>query len=165
MVAPVLKHAATLRKQKHCIDTIAADITPIEATRCVTSNNCLRRARTARAAKEFAKVMASDSPTPSDRDPVDPQEARRRVFPCPYWPGEPSMGLPPPTRAPAATCPAQAQAQHATSRHASNTGMKAVRAISSSDEDFLSPALRFCAFAPVTIANSGYAARGLHDKK
>ena len=58
------------------------------------------------------------------------------------------MGLPPPTRAPApATCPAQAQAQHATSRHASNTGMKAVRAISSSDEDFLSPALRFRALS------------------
>ena len=58
MVAPVLrtttmKHAAKLRKQKHCIDTIAEDITPIEApTRCVTSNNFLRRARTARAAMQ-----------------------------------------------------------------------------------------------------------------
>ena len=57
MVAPVLrttpmKHAAKLRKQKHCIDTIAEDITPIEATRCVTSNDCLRRARTARAAMQ-----------------------------------------------------------------------------------------------------------------
>ena len=58
MVAPVLrttpmKHAAKLRKQKHCIDTIAEDITLIEApTRCVTSNNFLRRARTARAAMQ-----------------------------------------------------------------------------------------------------------------
>ena len=47
-----MKHAAKLRKQKHCIDTIAGDITPIEATRCVTSNKCLRRARTAHAAMQ-----------------------------------------------------------------------------------------------------------------
>ena len=62
MVASVLlttpiKHAAKLRKQKHCIDTIATD-TPssnaagLKATRCATSNNCLRRARTAHAAMQ-----------------------------------------------------------------------------------------------------------------
>ena len=62
MVAPVLwttpmKHAAKLRKQKHCIDTIAAE-TPSSnaevnnATRCATSNHCLRRARDAHAAMQ-----------------------------------------------------------------------------------------------------------------
>ena len=62
MVAPVLlttpiKHAAKLRKQKHCIDTIAAD-TPSsnaegsKAAPCATSNHCLRRARDAHAAMQ-----------------------------------------------------------------------------------------------------------------
>ena len=62
MVAPVLlttpiKHAAKLRKQKHCIDTIAAD-TPSSnaevnnAAPCATSNHFLRRARDAHAAMQ-----------------------------------------------------------------------------------------------------------------